>query len=350
MGDNVRGNDEDVIERLLVIETVGKIWGIRPEMLVPLSDIHGHVISQGTVTKLTEARSARGGNRNGGPETVATIPLKGMLTPSPSFFSLIFGGDEGGLLGFRSSLRQAVADPKVQAIALDVDSPGGYVDLIPEIAAEIRAARTQKPVVAVSNTMMGSAAYWLGSQASEIVVSPSAEVGSIGVYQIHMDQSKALAMRGIATTIVKAGKYKIEANPYNPLDSTAQDAIQSDVNEYYDMFTADVAKGRGVSQENVKAGYGEGRMLMAKKSVKAGLADRVDTLEATVKRLTHPGALAALRKADAVALADEELPELPNVGKDEDFVPEAQETGRAAKTVRSAQDIDRMLETLAWLR
>jgi ClpP class serine protease len=140
-------------------------------------------------------------------------------------------------------------------------------------------------MVAVANTQASSAAYWLGSQAHEVVVSPSGEIGSIGVYQVHRDASKAFEGAGIRHTLVKAGKFKTEGNPYEPLGDEARDAAQQAVNDYYGMFVSDVARGRGVAAEDVTDGYGEGRQLTAKRAVKAGLADRVATLGQTVSRL-----------------------------------------------------------------
>ena len=289
-----------------MLEVRGRVLFIREELVISLSQLHGRGVSAQTLLAIeTAARSAppRNGKVQAADDThVQVIGLKGVLRPSPSMLALLFGGGGGGLMAFRSDLRKAVADPKVSAIVMDVDSPGGFVDLIPETAAEIRAARATKPVVAVANTTAGSAAYWLASQASQLVASPSAEVGSIGVYQLHEDISQALANEGVNVTIVKAGKYKVEGHPFAPLDEAAAEAMQADVNGYYDMFTADVAKGRGVTQDEVKNGYGEGRMVRAAPAVKMGLADRVEQLGETVKRLAHPGARAALQRADAEAL------------------------------------------------
>src|SRR5207247_2106519 len=79
-----------------------------------------------------------------------------------------------------------------------------------EIGAKIAAARAVKPITALANGLMASAAYWLGSQADEVVVTPSGEVGSIGVYQLHEDWSQNLAQEGIKVRALYAGKYKLE--------------------------------------------------------------------------------------------------------------------------------------------
>jgi signal peptide peptidase SppA len=180
-----------------------------------------------------------------------------------------------------------------------VDSPGGLVDQIPETAAMIKAGREQKHVVAVANTLAASAAYWLSSQANEIVVSPSGEVGSIGVFAQHRDLSGALEQGGISVSLVSAGKYKTEGHPFGPLESEAREHIQQGVDDYYDLFVKDVASGRGASVKDVTSGFGEGRVLTAARSVKAGLADRVDTLDNVVAGLVRRST-ATSAAADAV--------------------------------------------------
>jgi capsid assembly protease len=298
-------DDVKPIAQVMIIETKGRVLLVREEIVHSLAQLHGNTTAVSTFLRLQNTARTRTVEAKPAPKdegTVAVIGLHGVLQPQPSLLAMLFGGGGSGLMQFRSELRAAANDPKVSAIVMDVNSPGGFVDMIPEIAADIRTVRASKPVVAVANTTAGSAAYWLASQASQFVVSPSGEVGSIGVYQVHEDMSDALEKQGVAVTIVKAGKYKAEGHPFAPLSEEATAAIQGDVNDYYDMFTSDVAKGRGVTQEEVQQGFGEGRMVLANRAVKQGLADRVEQLGDTVKRLSHPGARAALQRADAEAL------------------------------------------------
>lgn len=215
---------------------------------------------------------------------VAIVPLQGVITPRGGFLDLLFGGG-GGLQGFRSNLAEALQADEVNSIVLDVNSPGGSVSLVTEVAAELRAARGIKPITAVANTMAASAAYQIAAQADEVVVTPSGQTGSIGTYLVHTDWSKFNADLGVAPTYVYAGKYKVEANADEPLDDEARAALQASVDEHYGQFVADVAAGRGVSAAEVRAGYGEGRVLNANAAVAAKLADRVATIDDVVVEL-----------------------------------------------------------------
>jgi ClpP class serine protease len=117
---------------------------------------------------------------------------------------------------------------------------------VSELADEIVSARAQKPVVAIANSLAASAAYWIGCSASEFYVTPGGEIGSIGVWQAHFDYSQAFVTKGVTVTLISAGKYKVEGNPYVPLDEKAQGFMQSRVDDYYASFTKAVARWRGV--------------------------------------------------------------------------------------------------------
>lgn len=251
--------------------------------------VRGHVFT----TEEIEARVGSGPARRDAYETsgsVAVIPIHGVITPRADLMTDISGGTSIDRL--QQSLRQAVADPKIKSILLDVNSPGGSVAMLNEMAGELRQARRVKPVVAVANTMAASAAYQLASQASEVVVTPSGSVGSIGTIATHDDISAALHQEGVKTTVVTAGKYKAELSPYGPLSDDAKAELQSMVDKYYAMFVQDVARGRGVPVETVRSDFGQGRMLMAKDALAAGMVDRVDTLD---------NVLASMEKSNASA-------------------------------------------------
>ena len=131
----------------------------------------------------------------------------------------------------QARFRQAMNDPSCKAIVFDVDSPGGSVDLVPEMASEIFEGRKRKTSVAVVNSLCCSAAYWLSSAASEIVCTNSGQAGGIGVYLIHEDDSGALEKAGVKMTVIRSGRYKAEGNPTEPLSPDARDYFQSQVDD-----------------------------------------------------------------------------------------------------------------------
>lgn len=217
--------------------------------------------------------------------TVAVLPIYGVIVPRADLFSAMSGGSSVQRLS--QAFDSIVSDKDVSAIVLDVDSPGGQTDMIAEFAAEIRAARGAKPIVAVANTHASSAAYWLASQADEVVGTPSAQVGSIGVFAAHKSIAELEKKAGIETTLISAGKHKTEASPFAALSKEAKAAIQARVDDAYEMFVSDVAVGRGVPVDTVRTGYGEGRVLPARAALAEGMIDRISTLDETVARLSH---------------------------------------------------------------
>lgn len=245
--------------------------------------------------------------------TVAVIPISGVIRPRPSIFEVIFGVGGASITGIRAMLRESLSDSQIGSIVLNIDSPGGFVDGVPELAEEIRKARSKKPIVAVSNTTAASAAYWLAAQASELYVTPSGSVGSIGVFIAHEDWSKFDERIGVKTTLISAGKYKTEGNPYEPLSDEARAAYQERVDEYYGMFVGAVAKGRKVSESAVRGGYGEGRMVLARGAKTAGMVDEVGTLEDAVRRAAElamsGGGTGRAAQFDADSITAEQLAE-----------------------------------------
>jgi signal peptide peptidase SppA len=227
-------------------------------------------------------RKATGSSASTG-EGVAVIPIHGVIEQRPSLWTEYGLGSSTEVIGDR--LEAAMADSAVKAIVLDVDSPGGTVPGVEELADRIFEASHEKPIVAVANSLMASAAYWIGSSAGRIVAAPGSDLGSIGVYMAHIDISQALANEGVKVTIIKAGKFKAEGNPYEPLPQAAAENWQGEVDSIYSDFLASVARGRGVSVATVRSEYGQGRTMLADAAVKNKMADRVATLSSVVAEM-----------------------------------------------------------------
>jgi signal peptide peptidase SppA len=183
------------------------------------------------------------------------------------------------------AIQAAAADPTIGAIVLDVDSPGGSVYGLSELADAIYAARSAKPTVAIANSCAASAAYWAASQAGELYCAPGGEVGSIGVKALHTDVSAALQKSGVAVTELAAGRFKLELSSFAPLSAEARAHAQATIDQYYNDFVKAVARGRSTTPKAVLAGMGQGRMLTTSAAQAENMIDGVATLDAVIARM-----------------------------------------------------------------
>ncbi|MDD3492358.1 MAG: S49 family peptidase [Candidatus Thermoplasmatota archaeon] len=226
--------------------------------------------------------ASKSGNRADDPsydirDGVAVIPVFGVLDKRMNLFSRMSGGTSYELL--TQALREALADPQVQAVLFDIDSPGGAVDGIKTLADQIYAARGSKPLVAFGSGYMASGAYWLGSAADQVLADDTANVGSIGVTMTHFDRSGQDAQRGIKRTHIYSGKYKVAGTDAGPLSAADQAYLQEMSDQYYQMFLEAVGQNRGKNPEQVHAAMGDGRIFIGQKAQEAGLVDQIGTFD-----------------------------------------------------------------------
>lgn len=176
-----------------------------------------------------------------------------------------------------AQLAQAVRDPAVNAILLDIDSPGGEAGGAFDLADQIVAARQIKPIWAVANDDAFSAAYAIASAATRVYVTRTGGVGSVGVIALHVDQSQRDAMSGLRYTAVYAGDRKNDMSPHAPLSTDAAQALQAEVDRLYGLFVSTVAVNRNLSAQDVQDT--EAGLYFAQGAIDAGLADVVGTLD-----------------------------------------------------------------------
>jgi capsid assembly protease len=202
---------------------------------------------------------------------VAVIPICGTLVQKLGTLRPYSGMT--GYDGIRLNLLAALEDPDVDAIALDIDSPGGEVAGCFDLADTIYAARGAKPIWAILDEAAYSAAYALASAADRIVVPRTGGTGSVGVIVLHADLSQALSKAGITVTLIRYGEQKYEGNEYEPLTKEALARIQGDVDEMGELFIETVARNRDMKASAVRAT--KAGTFLGEAGVKAGLADAV---------------------------------------------------------------------------
>jgi len=284
-------------------------WFIRQSelsMMAELVRLHaaGGGLSQAEIRDRLDRAVATNGPRRGARTAgaVAVIPVYGLISPRATIMTEFSGGTT--IDQIRSTFREVMADEAVGSVLFDFDSPGGYVDGIEELATEIREARGQgKPIVAIADYTMASAAYYLGAQADEVVASPSSDVGWIGTVLVHREFSKMDEAAGITTTIFRDPPGKYGGNEFEPLSDKAREELQQSVDDYSRQFHNAVAKARGVPVATVKADFGQGGGMTAARAKAAGLVDRVETIDETIRRLAT-GKGPASRGPSSVGLVD----------------------------------------------
>ena len=301
---------------LLIAEFLSTPWALMPERLNAVSAVMARWSSHAPATAevlagidtdklVREARRHTATSVSGG--GIAVLPLYGVITQRGNMIEDVSGPGSVSTQKFAAALRQALADESVSQILIDIDSPGGSVYGVAELADEIVAARAQKPIIAIANSLAASAAYWIGCSASEFYVTPGGEVGSIGVWQAHFDYSQALAAEGVTPTLISAGTYKVEGNPYAPLEPEAQAFMQSRVDDYFLTFSKAVAKGRGVPIAQVRNGMGQGRVLGADAALEQNMVDGIVTLDEAIRKMLLQARAQSKTKASRIGLAAQRL-------------------------------------------
>lgn len=242
-------------------------------------------------------------------------------------------GASSGLVsyeGLAAQLAAAEADPDVASVVLDIDSPGGEAAGMVGLVERVRALAAVKPVIAVVNDMAMSAAYGIASAATEIVVSPTSIVGSIGVVLAHFDRSQQLETLGVKTTLIYAGEHKVDGHPFGPLPDGVQADLRAEVHKLYEKFVALVARGRaGMTAESVRAT--EARTFTGQDAIDRGLADRIATFEAVLDELSTQAQGAAIQRS-GFAMSNSTraaAPQAENAGMTQEAVEAAVDAGRA---------------------
>jgi signal peptide peptidase SppA len=207
----------------------------------------------------------------------AIIPVQGVISKRMNMFTRICGGASSEMV--RRDFLQALDDPYVERVLLYIDSPGGSVDGMFELANTIYQARGDKPITAFTDGQMCSAAMVIASAADKRYISSEGTItGSLGVVRKIRDTSAAEASAGVSTTVLTAGKYKGVGHEM-PLSQEHRDIMQSELDYMYTTAVNMVARNLGQSPEQVVNEMAEGRVFIGSQAVKVGLVDGVSTLD-----------------------------------------------------------------------
>lgn len=273
----------DIRQQVAVPFTLEPLWAMEPSAFERLRDLVANTPTDRLVA--ASAQSVAGGshpgyeNRGG----VAMIEFSGAVSKRATFWSRIFGG-RAVTSDARAAVEAAVADPQVKSILLVIDSPGGTVDGVGDLADAVAAANKIKPVCAYAEDMCASAAYWIGSQAGRFVGNATAAVGSIGVFAAVPDMSRLVKNLGVEVNVVKSVAGKGGGTMGAPVTDSQLAEVQRMVDAIHTQFVAAVSRGRGRDMSVVA----DGRVHLGQAAVELGLIDAIEPLAECIAKMQAP--------------------------------------------------------------
>lgn len=238
-------------------------------------------------------------------EGIAVLPILGTLVRRASYI-----GAASGLTSYHdieAMAEAAFADPQVRAVLLEIDSSGGEAGGVFDVAQRLRtlAQTSGKPLWAIADEAALSAAYAIACAADRLWLTRTAEVGSIGVVAVHVDESVADAKAGLNYTFLHAGAHKVDGHPHAPLPAPVAADIQADIEQLHEQFIALVAGFRRVTVDAIRDT--EARVYRGEAALQAGLADQIGTRAEAITALQRQLAMSAGRslrnKAAALSAA-----------------------------------------------
>ncbi|MBI4902411.1 MAG: S49 family peptidase [Acidobacteria bacterium] len=237
------------------------------------------------------------------PDGIAIIPVEGTLVHKSYGMDAVSG--MRSYVEIQQEVEDAATDPAVKGILLDVDSPGGEVAGVFELADTIYAARSAKPIVAVANANALSGAYLLASCAQRVYSGQSSSLGSIGVIVSHLDVTGSDEKLGFKYTIMHAGARKADFNPHVPLSDEARATIEAELNRTYGMLVKAVARNRGLPEASVRET--EAARYFGEDAVNVRLADRLGTRQDALADLRQAvgGPTISIRQGGRKTMQDE---------------------------------------------
>jgi ClpP class serine protease len=231
---------------------------------------------------------------------IAIVPVLGPLVTRGDWLTTLFGATSYGKVA--GAVEAAFAEPLVRAVLLELDSPGGEVGGLFDLVDRLASLRDEagKPLWAVASESALSAAFAIASVADRLYVTRTAEVGSVGVVAIHVDESAADAMVGLEWTLIHAGAKKVDGNPHEPLSAGAHADIQADVDALHAELVALVARNRDLTTDAVRAT--QAAIYRGQRGIEVKFADRLGTVEQAIADLAatinpRPQSMGATRRA-----------------------------------------------------
>lgn len=222
---------------------------------------------------------------------LAIVPIEGSMQGKESWITNMMG-----IMTYDSIsniMATLVDDGNIRRVLLDIDSPGGQVKNLSTALEGISAARDSGiEIIAHTSGDMNSAAYWIGSAADYVAASETAEVGSVGVIAVHMEQAEALEKDGIGVTVLRKGEEKALSTPYEKLSDKARKQILASMDKSYKQFISGVSENRGIPENTVEEKIATGAVFDSAEALELGMVDEIVTYNELVSRYVDTSTVA----------------------------------------------------------
>src|SRR6187551_3935556 len=207
-------------------------------------------------------------------DKIAVITMRGLISTS------IPGNVSDSMVDdLRVALQQAREDPRVKAIMLEIDSPGGEVTASDEIYSAVVKTRARKPVVVYMDSLAASGGYYVSCGGKFLMANETTITGSIGVIIQTLNYEQLFNKIGLASVVFKSGKFKDMLNGARPITPEERDYIQGFIMKTYEKFLGIVAKERNLPADALRNGIADGRILSGKEALENKLIDGVGQIE-----------------------------------------------------------------------
>ena len=260
----------------LITQAASSPWAITPEYLEIIRAVLSGEGESPEAVSMRLGRPLQNTRKVEMRDDVAVIPVLGPIFRRANLFTELSGATSTQVLA--TDFQSAIDNPEVGSIVLNVSSPGGQAEGIPELARAIREQRGAKPIVAYVEGMGASAAYWLATAASEIVLSEIGMVGSIGAvagFRVSNDKDR------IEVVSRQSPKKRLA-----PGSDEALAELQTQIDQVAQVFVDTIAANRNTEVETVLQEFGEGGMLVGRQALAVGMVDRLGSLEEVIAGLS----------------------------------------------------------------
>lgn len=271
---------------LIAAKVVSATWCIMPETFTAIVNAVLDVEPLAMPIRDMEDEDDEDAAASSDIESTRVIPVVGILGKHLSALEMACGGCSVDRVS--AMLADADNDSECQSIVLQINSPGGIVTGIPELAAQIADVATRKPVVAFTDYQCCSAALWLASQATAFYSTGSAQVGSVGAYIALLDETRRMELAGDKMNVIAAGKFKTMGASFKAMTDEERAMFQARVDAITMAFKSAVTARRTIAAENLEGQVFTGEEALVNGMVD-GLLDSVTDAAAMAAQLTSRG-------------------------------------------------------------